>query len=136
MDYEKLKEYRNTQKCYSTHLGIKTLKVDKGYAEGALKVEPMHYNGQSMIHGGVLFTLADTIGGTAAKSAGKEVVTVNANIEYLAPGENVETLYAYAKAMDMGNRISRIRVEIFDQMKTLLAVGNFTYYSTGRNIPI
>ncbi len=129
-------DYRNMQNGFSDYLGIKTIKMEEGYAEGELPVKPEFHNPQGILHGGLLFTLADTIGGSAARSYGKEVVTVNANMEYLAAGENVETIYAYAKVLNHGNRISRYQVELYDQTKKLLATGNFTYYSSGRVINI
>ena len=136
MDYNKLMDSRNNQKDFTNFLGIKTIKMSEGYAEGELKIKPEYYNSQGILHGGLLFTVADTIGGSAARSYEKQVVTVNANMEYLAAGENVETLYAYAKTLQHGNRISRYQVELYDQTKKLLATGNFTYYSTGREINV
>lgn len=136
MDYNKIIEYRNKGNGFSDFLGIKTIKMEEGYAEGELPVKPEYYNTQGIIHGGLLFTLADTIGGSAARSYGKEVVTVNANMEYLAAGENVEIIYAYAQVLKHGNRISRYQVELYDQTKKLLATGNFTYYSSGRVINV
>lgn len=131
MSFDKLMERRNTEPDFSNHLNMKTIKMEEGYAEGELKIKPEHYNAQGILHGGLLFTMADSIGGSAARTTGKEVVTVNSTMEFLSPGENVETLYAYAKALSMGNRIMRFRVELYDQRKKLLAEGNFTYYTTG-----
>lgn len=129
MDYQKIMENRNNESGFAKYLGIKTTKLKEGYAEGLLLVMPEFYNSQGILHGGILFAMADTIGGSAARSYGKNVVTVNSNIEYLAAGENVDIIYAYAKALKHGKRISRYQVELYDQMKKLLAVGNFTYYS-------
>jgi acyl-CoA thioesterase len=136
MDYEKLMDSRNHQNDFTNYLGIKTIKMSEGYAEGEVTIKPEHYNSQGILHGGLLFSTADTIGGSAARTYGKQVVTVNANMEYLAAGENVETLYAYAKVLQHGNRISRYHVELYDQTKKLLAIGNFTYYSSGMDINV
>lgn len=134
MDFEKFLDGRNQEDGFANNLGILTTKVDKGYAEGELKVKTEHYNYQGLIHGGVLFSFADTIGGSAARTYGYHVVTVNAHMEYIKGGENVETLYAYAKSIKHGNKISRYSIEIYDQLKNLLAVGTFTYYNQGRPV--
>ena len=84
----------------------------------------------------MLFSLADAVGGSAARTYGYDVVTVNANIEYVEGGANVETLYGSAKVIKHGNKISRYKVELYDQLRHLLAVGTFTYYSRGKLIDL
>ena len=133
MDFDKLIEKRNNEGGYSEHTGIIITKVEEGLAEAKIEVGAEHYNAMMTIHGGTIFTLADTVGGVAARSYGYNVTTVNANIEYLNAGENVETLYAYAKTISKGNKVYRIQIDIYDQVKHHLSTGFFTYY-TGSNL--
>lgn len=136
MDFEKLIEKRNNEEGFSKLLEIKTTKIEEGKAEAKIEIKPEHYNDQGILHGGLLFSLADTVGGAAARSYGYDVVTVNANIDYIEGGANVETLYAYAREIKHGNKISRYEVELYDHLKHLLAVGTFTYYSRGSKLSI
>lgn len=129
IDYKKLLEKRNADQGFATFLKIETTKIEEGYAEAKIDILPEFLNSQMIIHGGLLFTLADNVGGSAARSYGYNVVTVNANIEYLKPGANVETLYGRAKVLSHGHKISRYTIELEDQYKNLLAVGIFTYSS-------
>lgn len=134
MDFEKLIEKRNKECGFSEHIKIKTTKIEEGYAEAQIEIGAEHLNAHMTIHGGLLFSLADNVGGSAARSYGYDVVTVNANIEYLQAGQNVETLYAKAKVLHHGKKIMRFYVELEDQLKHLLAAGTFTYYSIGKKV--
>lgn len=134
MDFEKLTQLRNSENGFSKSIKIETTKIEEGYAEAKIEINGDHLNGHMTIHGGLLFSLADNVGGSAARSYGYDVVTVNANIEYLEAGQNVETLYAKAKVLDHGNKISRFTVTLEDQLKHVLATGTFTYYNIGKKV--
>lgn len=134
MNFEKLIEMRNKGDSFSEFIGLKTTKVDYGYAEGKLVVRKEHYNPGGALHGGLLFTIADTIGGSAALSHGYQVVTVSSHIDYMNAGINVSEVYAYAKQTKKGNKIHFVDVEVYDQYKTLLCKGMFTYYNLGNKL--
>ena len=40
MDYEKLMDSRNHQNDFTNYLGIKTIKMSEGYAEGEVTIKP------------------------------------------------------------------------------------------------
>ena len=66
VDYEKLKQIRNMG--FIKHTGIKTVELREGYAKGEIVLDERHANPIGSTHGGVLFTLVDTVGGAAATS--------------------------------------------------------------------
>jgi len=136
MDYDKLIEKRNNEGGFSEFCGIKITKIKEGCAEAEVQVNTEHFNSMSIIHGGMLFTLADTVGGACARSHGYNVTTVNANIEFLQAGANVETLYAYAKTVSKGNKIYRVQVDIFDQLKHHLTTSVLTFYTGSNPAPV
>lgn len=68
------------------HVGLTIADTRQGTSVLTLRVEPHHLNGNGVVHGGALFTLADTAMGTALISAlprGERCATVDARITYL-----------------------------------------------------
>ena len=72
------------------HTGIKTVELREGYAKGEIVLDERHANPIGSTHGGVLFTLVDTVGGAAATSRGRYVTTVSGNINYLRSGDELQ----------------------------------------------
>ena len=113
-------------------MGIRTTSMDSGQAKGELYISQKHMNISNAVHGGCIFSLADTIGGSAASSYGDSVVTVSGNINYLTPAIGSKKIVAAANAIKKGKRITVCDVEISDEKGTILAKGTFTYYIRGK----
>ena len=64
VDYEKLKQARNMG--FIKHIGVETVELREGYAKGEIVLDESHANPIGSTHGGVLFTLVDTVGGRTA----------------------------------------------------------------------
>ncbi|MBQ5708843.1 MAG: PaaI family thioesterase, partial [Anaerotignum sp.] len=77
MDYNKLIEMRDRENPFSVFLGIKTTKIEKGYAEVELALRPEYMNPTNVVHGGCLYTLGDVASGAAAASFGTKAVTIS-----------------------------------------------------------
>lgn len=50
-------------------MGIRIVEVDEGYCKGELEVTDQHMNPLGTVHGGCLYTLADTVAGFAEHPA-------------------------------------------------------------------
>lgn len=82
MDYEWL--YQFMQKIpYIGHNGIVVDCIEADHAVLYVDMRPELANPYGMAHGGLLFTLIDTTAGAAARTDGREYVTLNANVNYL-----------------------------------------------------
>lgn len=136
MDYEKLIDFRDSRNAFTREMGVRTVEIAQGYAKVELPVKPGHRNVHGSVHGGCLFTLADTVGGAAAASYGTYATTVNANINYLRPAVNGTLLTAQAREIKHGKNISVFNVEIRDEKDTLLAQGTFSYFNLDKEIEL
>nr|WP_223301509.1 PaaI family thioesterase [Haladaptatus sp. R4] len=70
-------------------LGVEVTEAADGHAEGRLEMrEELSWNqDRLMAHGGVAFTLADTVGGAALVSLNDQPVpTIDMRIDYLSAG--------------------------------------------------
>ena len=83
------------------------------------------------LHGGVLSSLADTVGGLAVFTlVGRTRVasTVDLRVDYLRPGRVDADLYARAKVIRVGNRVAATHTVVFhDDIDEPIATANAVY---------
>lgn len=112
-------------------MGMELLELREGYCKGRIVLSEKHNNPMGTVHGGLIFGLADTIGGRAAMSYGDKVVTLNANICYLNPAADTEYIEAEATAIRNGRTTAIYDVMIRTAEGKDVAKVNITYYKVG-----
>jgi acyl-CoA thioesterase len=127
---ERLKHVLEDQ-GFIKNIGVEFLEFGPGYAKGRLKLKGEVLNPMGAAHGGCIFALADTIGGTAAITRGSYVTTVSASIDYLRSAKDVEYIYAQASEVKNGRTISVYDVMIKDDKDTNIARVTLSYYKLG-----
>lgn len=127
MNYEKVIEKLNTHNPFANQMGMKVTKMEPGFAEVVMPIEPGHMNPYNTVHGGVLYTIADMAGGSAAVSRGEAICTVNSDFHFLSAGIGVSCLYATGKELKAGRQLMVYDVLVKDQNGKLLCEGTFTY---------
>lgn len=108
--------------------GIEYGEIGEGCASGKVKLTPDNLNPFGAAHGGLIFTLADTIGGTAAMTRGSYVCTLSTSVQFLSSGANTEYLWAYATEIRNGRTISVYDVMIKDDHNKPIAKATINYY--------
>ena len=134
MDYTKLVELRNRENPFAAYVGIKTTKIEDGYAEAELTLRPEHLNPVHVVHGGCLYTLADVVTGAAAASLGTQTVTVSGEYHYLTSVKDAKKIKARAKCIKRGKKLVTFDVEITDDVGNLVGKGMFTSYRLQREV--
>jgi len=127
MDFQKVVDEINSTNIFGNYLGIRIDEIDAGYAKVSLDIKNEFTNPYNTVHGGVLYTMGDMAGGTAAYSYGQPVVTVDSNFHFLHAGKNVTKLIGIGKELRNGKSIGVYEVSIHDQNENLLCYGTFTY---------
>jgi uncharacterized protein (TIGR00369 family) len=95
-------------------LGVEVTEVEDGHAEGELEMrEDLSWNADHMMaHGGVTFTLADTVGGAALVSlVDQPVPTIDMRIDYLEAGTG--DLRAEADVVRCGSDVGVVDVAVY-----------------------
>ena len=113
---------------FASMLGIEVTECADGHAEGRLEMtEELSWNEeQLMAHGGVTFTLADTVGGAALVSlVDQPVPTIDMRIDYLSAGTG--DLYAEADVVRCGGDVGVVDVEVYADDDTLIADARGVY---------
>lgn len=113
---------------FTEMLGVRFLVREMGYAKSEMEILPCHMNVLGIIHGGCLFTLADTTSGASSLGRGGRVTTVNGSINYLKAGKNTKKLVAEAREVKYGRTLSVCDCKIFDDKDNLLATTTMTFF--------
>lgn len=132
--YTQLMEYRNNHHGATEYLGIKLTEVKKGWARGEIVVNEHHMNPIGSVHGGVLFALADTVGGAAAWSYGEVVTTSSGSIHYLNAAINPGRIYAEATTIKAGKNLITMDIRIYDETGKMLCYTVQEYFNM--HIPV
>ena len=114
---------------FSDFLDMEVLEYQKGYCRSKFAIKPQHLNPLGSIHGGYLFTIADTTAGIASIIMGSEssVTTINGNMQFLNAALNCNILYAEATVLKSGKRIVYTDVVIKGEEGTVFAKGSYTF---------
>lgn len=117
---------------FASMLGIEVTECADGYAEGYLEMrEELSWNtDRIMAHGGVTFTLADTVGGAALVSlVDQPVPTIDMRIDYLnvASGD----IYAEANVVRCGDDVGTVDVDVLAAEDDTLLAHARGVYKTG-----
>ena len=132
MDFEKLREYRNTANHYAVKEGIYVEELRLGYAKVTKTILPDDINPAGLAHGGIYYTLADVAAGAAAATHGSHTVTVNATYNYFRSVKEGAVITAEATEIKGGKTICVFDVQVKDQDGALLGTGTFTCYSLNK----
>ncbi len=85
--------FLESDRC-SQSLGIKFAEIGPGRATATMIVRQDMLNGHGTCHGGIIFTLADTVFAVASNSRGQRAVAQFCSIAYLRPASAGEELRA------------------------------------------
>ena len=105
---------------FMRHNHMKIEKISTECSEISMEVHPDGLNIMGMIHGGLLYSLADVVTGLTARADGRKYVTQSAHINFI---RNVSegTVYAKGILIRRGRSITIVRSEVTDEKGNLLA---------------
>ena len=111
-------------------VGVRPVSMDTGRAVFAVKLRPEHLNPHGVVHGGVIYTLADTTMGAALTTrldSGERCVTLEIKINYLSPALE-GTLACEAVVVERARRIGVLEARVRDEAEKLVALATGSFY--------
>lgn len=122
----------NEPGLFHTTGGITVLSArPDGTAEGVLDVTERSHNPHHTVHGGCLYTLADTVAGSAVAAAcSTPCVTANSSMEFLRPATGSK-VFCSARPKKLGRFLNVVQVELTGDNGKVVATGTFTFAVTG-----
>lgn len=129
---DKYQQYFTADK-FAMGNGIVLAECRPGYARATVQVENRHLNGAGVVHGGLLFTLADFCFAAAVNSYGFVTLSINASMSFFAKSmEGILT--AEAKEISRSNKLTTCDINVFNGQGQLLANFKGTAYITPKTI--
>lgn len=103
--------------------------IKEGFVKATLQVTEQLYNPFGTVHGGCLFTVADSVAGAAALTHGKYVTTLSGNIHYLRSVADIKKLYITANEVKAGKTILAYDVVFTDEEKNTICKVILEYFA-------
>jgi acyl-CoA thioesterase len=97
---------------FSQWLGIHLLEERDGFVRLEMQTRPEMCNGFNVIHGGILYSFADSALAFASNRNGKHAVSIESSISHLKTVHAGETIFAVATRIKEGNHIAVYHVSI------------------------
>lgn len=117
---------------FTEWMGISVDKVGEGYCLLHYSVKEEMLNGFGSIHGGILFSAADSAFAFACNSRGFVTVALDVSISFTRPVYSGEKLIVEAKEVHIGNKTGVYEVRTLNEKKELVCLFKGTAYKTSR----
>ena len=131
MPDERVIDYINRLDRFAAANNIRLTKVEPGYAEAELIITENVLNGNNVVQGGAIFTLADIAFAGAANAENEGMVTQSSNLTFLRPGDG-EKLFAAARVINRGRTTGLYEIEVRNDRGKLVAYGVMNGFATGK----
>lgn len=113
---------------FNKHIGIEVKHFLEGDVVLQLTIKDSHLNVNDTAHGGVYFSLLDSVMGATVRSTVKNpITTISMNINYFSPIKEQDIITATAKIIQKGNSIVTAEGEVSDKSGKVVskAIGTF-----------
>lgn len=120
-------ERLNGNSQYLQSNDMKVTELRRGYARVEMIIDQQILNVHGFVHGGALFSLADTAAGAASFATGRDSVTLAGIINYMKPGRGGK-LIGIATEINAGRTTGVYEVFIYNDDEVLLSRATFTMF--------
>ena len=127
LNMEELKTRLNSDSKYLQSNDMRVVEVKKGYAKVEMIIDEHILNVHGFVHGGALYSLADTAAGAASFATGRDSVTHAGTINYIKPGKGGK-LIGIAQEISAGRTTGVYEIFIFNDEEVLLSRATFTMF--------
>lgn len=119
---------------FTKWLGLKIDKIDVGYCKLHYTVKKDMLNGFEKVHGGVLFSAADSAFAFACNSHGIITVALDVSITFTKPCVEGDVLVVEAKEIHLGNKTGLYDIRTTNAKGELVCLFKGTAYRTGKPV--
>ncbi|MBE5035192.1 PaaI family thioesterase [Gallibacter intestinalis] len=112
---------------------IKILEFSDDHAKLEMKIDKAVLNGHGIVHGGIIFAMADNAAAAATFTKGRLCVTLSSTINFIRPVVG-EKMIVEADAIFAGRTTGVYDVKVTNDQGTLCAKASFTMYFVPENL--
>ena len=117
----------NEQNGFLKHNDIIILESNEKTSKVKMNISENSLNPYGIVHGGLIFSMGDTVMGITIRSTGRDAVTLDGTINYLKPGKG-KYLIATSEVIKVGKTTSVLMANIYNDKEELIAVMSAIYY--------
>ena len=128
-EYTYLKKRIEEAEGFIGYLPLTIDSIDTGCVKATLEMTEHILNPFGTVHGGCLFTVADSIAGTAAMTHGHYVTTISGHIHYLTPAAGAGRLKIVAEEVRAGKTILTYDVLFLDESGREICKATLEYFA-------
>ncbi len=115
---------------FTEWLGLEVDEVGLGFCKLHYTVKPEMVNGFNKIHGGILFSAADSAFAFACNSHGRISVALDVSISFTKPAQIGEILFVEVKELHLGHKTGLYEIKTFNEAGDLFCLFKGTSYRT------
>src|SRR5580692_6260323 len=119
---------------FSKWLGIRVDAIGPGYCKLHYHINDQMLNGFNMVHGGVLFSAADSAFAFACNSHGIITVALDVSITFTRPARSGDLMIVEAREVHLGNKIGVYDIRTTNEEGQLVALFKGTAYRTSKPV--
>lgn len=117
----------NEQSGFLKHNDIIILENNENTSKVKMDITEKSLNPYGIVHGGLIFSMGDTVMGITVRYTGRNAVTLDGTINYLKPGKG-KYLIATSEVVKIGKTTSVLKANIYNDKEELIAIMSATYY--------
>ncbi len=118
---------------FSQWLGLQLIDYGAGWCKLHFIIRPEMLNGFGIVHGGVVFSAADSAFAFACNSHGRLSVALDVQISFIRSANAGDKLFVAAKEVHLGNKTSFYDITVTNEAQEIVATFKSTAYRTGKN---
>lgn len=127
---ERVKDFlRDNHFVFQNYMELESIEPDKAVIR--LTIQADVCNAYGVVHGGTLYTMADSAAGIAVMSDGRYYVTQSGSLHFVS-NRREGIIKAVATVKHRGEAISLVNVDVIGEDKKPLAVGEFAFFCVNK----
>ncbi len=119
---------------FSQWMDVKIIKVSEGYSKIKMKLRTEMVNGFNVIHGGIIFSLADSAFAFACNNRNNLSMALDVSITFIKAVKPGDTLIAEAKEVHNGRSTGLYLINVINHKKEQVALFKGTCFRTQKII--
>ncbi len=132
--HEQVVEHMMNHDAFSQWLGIKIIEIKEGYSKIKMTVREEMVNGFLVVHGGIVFSFADSAFAFACNNRNNLSLAIECNISFLKQVNVGDELTAEAKEIHNGKGTGVYSINVTNQNNQQVALFKGTCFRTGKNL--
>ncbi len=118
---------------FSQWLGLQLDDYGTGWCKLHFTIRPDMLNGFGIVHGGVVFSAADSAFAFACNSHGRLSVALDVQISFIRAAKAGDKLFVDAREVHLGNKTSFYDITVNNELNEVVATFKSTAYRTSKN---